>query len=187
MHPVDELLAEHWLMRAALAGMRQEALDLRRNRPLRPQLWSKVVDVIGNFIHRIHRVKEEAVFFPRLLQDGIIDASDRAHLLDENEQLQSLALALCDGANEGAWEKAMRIAARYLSLMESHLRSGEQRLVNPLVRALPPETERQLREAFTEIETARLGEADRGHYLELVRTICRETGVSFEQVLQQPD
>lgn len=184
MHPVDELLAEHCLMRATLAGMQQEALNLRQNRPLRPQLWSKVVDVIGNFIHRIHRAKEEAAFFPRLLEDGIIDDADRAHLLDEHRQLQSMTLDLCDGVREGDWEKAMRIATRYLSLMAAHLRAEELRLASPSARALPQETVSQLRNAFAEIEIGLLGEGSRQHYLELARSICRDTGVPFESAFK---
>jgi hemerythrin-like domain-containing protein len=184
MHPVDELLAEHCLMRVALAGMHQEALNLRQNRPLRPQLWSKVVDVIGNFIHRIHRAKEEAVFFPQLLEDGIIDDAERAHLLDDHQQLQSMTFDLCDGVSEGDWEKAMRTAARYLSVMAAHLRAEEQRLASPGVRALPQETVSHLRNAFAEIETATLGEGSRQHYLELARSICRDTGISFESALE---
>jgi hemerythrin-like domain-containing protein len=187
MHPVDELLAEHCLMRVTMAGMQQEALNLNHNGPLRPQIWSPVVDVIGNFIHRIHRAKEEAVFFPQLLEEGIIDDVDRAHLLDEHQQLKAMTLDLCDGVGEGDWEKVLRTAARYLSLMGTHLRAEEQRFASPSVRALPSEKVSQFRNAFAEIDTAGLGEGGRQHYLELARSICRDTGISFESALKYRD
>lgn len=174
--PEDTLLAEHQLMRAVLSAMEKEAEDLLAGRPLRPEFWADVVDFIGNFVHRVHRVQEERFFFPKLIELDLLDATDQEHLEQDHTLLKQLTLALCDGVNEGDWEKALRVVSRYLHIMESHLDAEEQRLKSPALRSLSDEQVKGLQREFHSFARAASSETSRRHTLELTRSLCSQTG-----------
>jgi len=176
--PDEELWAEHFLIRSVVEAMREEAMVLREGSPLRPAFWEGVVDFIGNFVHRVHRAKEEDVFFPVLVEQGLIDSEREAHLHDEHSHLKDLTLELCDGVSEGDWEKAMRVVARYLDLMTAHLDAEERHMRNPAVRALPAEEWKDVQRSFGAIEGRVLGESGRREYLELTRSLCADVEIT---------
>ncbi len=176
-HPADELLAEHHLMGAVLAAMREEARGLVRNAPLRPQLWGLVVDFIGNFTHRIHRVKEEQLLFPALWDGGLVHENGFGRLERQHGLLHRLTLELCDGVSAGDWKSTARVVYRYVDLMGPHLAAEEESLVADATRQLEPERVMEIRRAFDALEAERMPPKGRRHYLDVARRLCEETGV----------
>ena len=178
LRPEQDLLAEHLLMRSVMAAMRAEGQTLRNNEPLRPHFWSGVVDFIGNFVHYVHRTKEEGVFFPMLVSQGLIDAESKSHLHAEHSDLKGLTLQLCDGVNDADWERTMRVVSRYLDLVTQHLDSEERHLDDPVVRELPAEQWESGRKAFAAIEDSVFSGNGRAHYLDLTQSLCGDVGLA---------
>jgi len=178
LRPEQDLLAEHLLMRSVISAMEAEGQALRNNEPLRPHFWSGVVDFIGNFVHFVHRAKEEGVFFPALVTHGLIDAESQTHLHDEHADLKQLTLQLCDGVNEGDWERTMRVVSRYVDLATHHLDSEERQLNDSIVDELPAEQWKNGRKAFDAIEDSVFSGDGRSHYLGLTRSLCGDVGLT---------
>src|SRR5215468_7878224 len=70
-HPVDELLAEHHLIRIVLAAMRAEAARFSREKKLRLEFWEDAVDFVGNFGLLRHYRKKANHLFPVLAKNGL--------------------------------------------------------------------------------------------------------------------
>lgn len=175
--PEQELLAEHHLMGSVLGAMEQEARRLRGGDPLRPEFWGRVVDFIGDFTHRVHRVKEEEVFFPALEGWGLVDPEVCRHLHSDHEKLEDLTRVLCEGVGEGDWEKAFRVVAIYLDRIRPHLEAEEQRLLAPDLGRIPEPGAAFLSRRFASIEAEVLGADGRGEVLALVQSLRRDTGL----------
>jgi hypothetical protein len=73
---IDQVLADHFMMDVVLSVITREAHALAERRPLRTELWDDVVDFVGNYIHQVHRRKEEQALFPALAAAGLVHLSD---------------------------------------------------------------------------------------------------------------
>ncbi len=176
--PEQELLAEHHVMGMAIAAMDEEARRLAHGEPLRPDFWQTVVDVIGNFVHRVHRRKEEEAFFPALHAWGLVDAEHSKGLERAHRALGQLTQELCDGVGEGDWEKVFRVVVIYLDHIRSHLAAEEIQLLSPALAELPVERIEPVRLQFLAIEREALGERGRRSVLADTRRLCQEVGLA---------
>jgi hemerythrin-like domain-containing protein len=176
--PEQQLLAEHHLMLAVLEAMDAEARRLLDGGVLRPEFWRGVVEFIGNFSHRVHRVKEERFFFPALEAWGLATPEICRHIADDHEKLKELTWLLCDGVNEGDWEKTFRVVAMYLDRMRSHIHAEEQQLLSPALAEVDAERVRPVAEGFAALEAETLGPEGRLGYLEITRSVCDDVGIT---------
>ena len=171
--PEQELLAEHHMMGLALSAMETEARQLLRGAPLRPDFWRVAVDFIGNFTHRVHRVKEEDVLFPALQSWGLLAPDRCQHFEEDHEALGGLTRELCDGVDEGDWEKAFRVVSIYLDRIRPHLTAEEGTLLMPELVEIPVGELAPIQQRFREIETHVLGAAGRSRILALSQQLRR--------------
>lgn len=177
-HPVDELLAEHHMLDAALAAMEVESHRLSRRQVLRTEAWADIVDFVGNFIHLVHRRKESQALFGAFAEasngdhDKILEQTEREH-----QRAARLTMELMDGVNEGDWEKVLRTAQLYLAFARAHLRHEEEFIFDVVRGALGPTQTTQVRADFDRLEAFGLGERDRLYYLQLVQRLCHSAGL----------
>ena len=175
--PEEELLAEHHIMLAVLGAMDAEGKELLHGKPLRPDFWKGVVEFIGNFSHRIHRVKEERFFFPALEAWGLIEPEDCQRLEEDHRALRDLTFLLCDGVNEGDWEKAFRVVAMYLGRVRLHLEAEEAGLLSVDLSEIGDERIAPMLESFAALERAEFIGTSRLHYVEIADSLCRDVGL----------
>jgi hemerythrin-like domain-containing protein len=177
-HPIDELLAEHKRMRSTLLAMASEVKRLIHGQMLRMEFWADVVDFVGNFVHLVHRRKEEQVFFPTLIALGLItENADAARVKEDHRRAETLTFELVDGIDEGDWEKVVRIAEMYIALISSHLELEERQYLQPLRDKIPEDALAELRKKMEAVEKPALGERNRQYYVDVMRRLCRMTGV----------
>jgi hemerythrin-like domain-containing protein len=176
--PEEELLAEHHLMLAVLEAMEAEARRLLDGGVLRPEFWRGVVEFIGNFSHRVHRVKEERFFFPALEAWGLATPGVCRRIEDDHEKLKELTWLLCEGVNEGDWEKTFRVVAMYLARMRDHIDAEERQLLSPALAEVDAERVRPVSEGFAALEAEALGAAGRLGYLEITHSVCTDVGIA---------
>jgi hemerythrin-like domain-containing protein len=173
-------------MGAVLAAMEKEARGLLRGEPLRPEFWTRVVDFIGNFTHRVHRTKEERIFFPALREWGLLEPAHSGQLERSHGSLKDLTLLLCEGVGEGDWEKAFRVVAIYLGEMRPHLEAEEELLLSPHLVEISEERLEPVRRGFAAVEDEVIGRSGRRAVLDLVRSVCREVDLEAPLVPASP-
>lgn len=182
-HPIDELLAEHHLMDIALAAMEAETHRLGRRKLLRNDVWTDVVDFVGNYIHLVHRRKESQCLM-RAFAEAVGD--DHHPVVQKTEEQHGraarLTFDLVDGLNEGDWEKVLRTAQLYISFARPHLRYEESELFELARARLAPQQIAAAQEEFKRLEAFGLGERERLYYLEVAQRLAKRAGldVSFE-------
>lgn len=176
--PEQELLAEHHMMGLAISAMEGEARQLLRGASLRPDFWQLAVDFIGNFTHRVHRVKEEEVFFPALSERGLLTPEYCRHFAEDHEALGGLTLELCDGVAEGDWEKAFRVVSIYLSRIRPHLEMEERSLLAAEVSEIPEPVVADIQRRFHEIEVVGLGTEGRSRVVSITQELRRAVGLA---------
>ncbi len=175
--PTDELLADHVLMHSALEAIGLEAQALREGRAPRAEFWSRAIDFVGDYVHRVHRAKEEALF-RALLGWGVVAPGASRPLLEDHARARQLTLDLCRAVREGDWERVSQVFSIYLQFIEPHMRREESQWLEPLDRRLDPEHQATLRTAFRAIDQRELPGGVRTCYAELVRRLARDAGVA---------
>lgn len=177
-HPVDELLGEHYVMDAALAALEREIRRLSVHGQLRPPYWEDVVDFFGNFVHQVHRRKEEQGLFPALLEAlGDPDRSRIAEIAREHERAKDFTILIADGVSEGDWEKVLRAAHMFLSLGRDHMPREEKDAFLLAKRVLSEDAVAELRARFDELERFGLGDRGRLYYVRLAESLCERAGI----------
>ena len=164
-------------MLAVLGAMEAEGKELLHDKPLRPDFLKGAVEFIGNFSHRIHRVKEERFFFPALEAWGLVEPEACQRLEEDHRALRDLTTLLCDGVNEGDWEKAFRVVAMYLGRIRLHLEAEEAGLLSADLSEIWDECIAPMMESFTALERAEFIGASRLHYVEIADSLCRDVGL----------
>lgn len=172
-HPVDELLAEHYIMDSVLAAMEREARRLVVHRQLRPDYWEDVVDYVGNYVHQIHRRKEEQGLFPKLVNRTV----DVMQIAKEHVQARNLTVDLLEGVSQGDWERVLRAAHVYLQVAKEHLPREESQAFEPARTLLDAAQTAEVRAKFNELEAFGLGDRTRLYYLELAQRLCQRAGL----------
>lgn len=178
-HPVDELLAEHHIMDAALAAMERETRRLSVHHDLRPEAWRDVVDFIGNYVYQVHRRKEENGLFEAyrtLLQGQGVGHGTVDLVAADHGQATNMTVALVNGVGEGDWEKVLRASHMYLRVARDHLIREEQEIFEQARAAFDDDAVAALKIRFGELECFGLGERNRIYYLDLVRRMCERAG-----------
>ena len=179
--PEQELLAEHHLMQAVLGAMEEESRRLLGGQPLRPEFWRGAVEFIGNFSHRVHRLKEEQILFPALEAWGLLEAEACERLRDDHEALKDLTWLLCDGVHDGEWEKVFRSVATYTGRMRVHLEAEEGGLLAPGLANVGAERMDPLSDGFARLEAETLGAGGRLRFLEISRSLCLDVGIALPE------
>ncbi len=182
-HPVDELLAEHHLMDIALAAMEAETHRLGRRKLLRNDVWTDVIDFVGNYIHLVHRRKESQCLMTAFTKAVGHDRHPVVAKTEEQHgQAARLTFDLVDGLNEGDWEKVLRTAQLYIAFARPHLRYEETELFEIARAKLAPEQVAAAQQEFRRLEAFGLGERDRMYYLRVAQRLAKRAGldVSFD-------
>jgi hypothetical protein len=174
-HPIDEILAEHHLMRVVLQAIQKETLRLSRQRELRLEFWSGAVDFVGNF-GLLYHWRKKANHLPELDALGFGDAVKR--LEDRQTHDIDLTLEFTDSVQDGDIEKLTRLVALLVMVKREKMDLEERELLLPARSVMPPERTEALRAAFDQVEKKALPERGRKEYLELAKRLCVIAGAS---------
>jgi hemerythrin-like domain-containing protein len=177
--PADELVAEHFVMTTVLAAMEAEVKNMLVGRALRPEFWSDVVDFNGNFVHQCHRAKEEEQLVPMLIEYGRLEARREQAIREEHRSGKDLTLSLCEGVEEGDWEKVLRLVSIYVHILRPHMQREETDLFS-LVASLPVEARARLREGIAAVERRALAHRSRRDFVAMARRLAVAAGVAHD-------
>jgi hemerythrin-like domain-containing protein len=170
-NPIDQLLAEHELMRAVLSAMQVEALRVSREKDLRFDFWGDAVDFVGNFGLLCHYRRKANHLFPMLAAAGL---ADRVQSLDAEQQSNiELTLELCDVVQEADWEQVIRLVALYVGARRKQMDREERELLVAAKEQLGADQLKSLVEAFAEVDQRALHPQGRKGYLAIAQKLAK--------------
>ena len=172
-HPIDELLAEHHLIRKVLEAVQTEAGKIGQKKHLDLDFWEGAVEIIGNFGLLFHYAKKANHLFPAIEPFGM---KEKIRALDQQQQQDiDVTLELCNAVSEGDWETVQRLVSLYVGTKRDHMAREEQEVLLPAKALLSSEVAQSLRHTFDAMEgppgkTRRL-------YLESALRVIRDAGL----------
>jgi hemerythrin-like domain-containing protein len=172
-HPVDELLAEHHLIRKVLEAVQLEAGKIRQRKHLDLDFWEGAVEIIGNFGLLFHYAKKANHLFPAIEPFGM---REKIKALDQRQQQDiDVTLELCNAVSEGDWEAVQRLVSLYVGTKRDHMAREEQEVLLPAKALLSNETTHALRQTFDALEGP--PGKSRKVYLDAALKVIREAGL----------
>lgn len=172
-HPIDELLAEHHLIRKVLEAVQTEAGKIRQKKHLDLDFWDGAVEIIGNFGLLFHYAKKANHLFPAIEPFGM---KDKIKALDQRQQQDiDVTLELCNAVSEGDWETVQRLVSLYVGTKRDHMAREEQEVLLPAKTLLSEDAAGALRRTFDAMQSP--PGKSRKVYLEAALRVIREAGL----------
>lgn len=172
-HPVDELLAEHHLIRRVLDAVHLKAGKIRRGEELDLDFWESAVEVVGNFALLFHYAKKANYLFPAIEAFGL---EEKIAALDQKQQQDiEMTLELCNAVSERDVETVQRLVSMYVATKRAHLDQEEEEVLVPAKALLSEEVAGELRKTFDEMESP--PGKHRKTYLDAALRVIEEAGL----------
>jgi hemerythrin-like domain-containing protein len=172
-HPVDELLAEHYLIQRVLEAIQIEAAKIRKRRDLNLDFWERAVDIAGNFALLFHYAKKANHFFPAIEPFGM---REKIAALEEEQQHDIMTtLELCNAVSDRDGETVQRLVSLYVGSKRKHMEREENEVLLPSKALLTEAKVDELRQTFDEMESP--PGKHRKTYLEVALSVIREAGL----------
>lgn len=172
-HPIDELLAEHHLLRKVLEAVQAEAGKISQTKQLDLDFWEGAVDIIGNFGLLFHYAKKANHLFPAIEPFGM---KDKIRALEQQQQQDvDVTLKLCDAISEGDWESVQRLVSLYVGTKRDRMSREEQEVLLPAKALLLEDAARSLRQAFDAMESP--PGKSRRVYLDVALRVIEDAGL----------
>lgn len=182
MYPTDLLSQDHRIIERVLASLDQAANRLEAGAAVRPSYFTDVADFIKGFADGCHHRKEEEYLFPAMEEAGFprFGGPIGVMLADHDEgrrytaSLRTAAERLAAG-DRTALTDVVENARNYVGLLRQHIMKEDNVLFMMAKRALSPETQDGLLEAFRQIDR---DDAKRAQWIALAETLEQEAAAS---------
>jgi hemerythrin-like domain-containing protein len=172
-HPIDELLAEHHLIRKVLEAVQAEAGKIGQKKQLDLDFWEGAVEIIGNFGLLFHYAKKANHLFPAIEPFGM---KEKIRALDQQQQHDiDVTLELCNAVSEGDWETVQRLVSLFVGTKRDHMAREEQEVLLPAKGLLSMEVAQTLRRTFDAMEGP--PGKSRKLYLDAALRVIRDAGL----------
>lgn len=176
--PIDQLVAEHGVISAAIDAMAREIDGMRVGGSIRPDFWRRALEFCEQYAERCHDRKEEVVLFPALQTAGLSQAHGvLASLAQQHLQARTALAAIRSALPGGSRDELIRVVDGYVALVCGHI-DTENRTLFPLVHELLPTAGMQaLRDGFAKFDASPEG-GNLAHGRHLAAELEREAGTS---------
>jgi len=156
----EDLKNEHEGVLLGLSILEKITLKTAAGETAEPDDLTRLVDFLKLFADKCHHGKEEGIFFPAMEKYGIPnEGGPIGQMLREHTQGRAYIAAMSEAASAVPVnsESFAANASSYIALMRDHI-AKENTILFPLGdRAIPPEVQAELLEAFEEHEEAVMG------------------------------
>lgn len=176
--PTETLRHEHEVVGLVLEGTEKEAQFIRETGQIHCDLVERILDFSRNFTDRCHHTKEEKHLFCKMGERGIpCEGGPIAMMLYEHEQGRQLVreiaarLAAGKGGNGEAIGFIRDRLFEYVELLRAHI-SKENDILFPMADdVLESRDQRELAQAFEEVEAGEMGPGTHERYHRLAHEL----------------
>jgi hemerythrin-like domain-containing protein len=185
MKPTDILSQEHRVIEQVLDCLEQMADRCDAQGTLNAQDATNAIAFFRAFADQCHHGKEEAHLFPALEAKGFPrDGGPTGVMLYEHDQGRAFVRGMSDAAetaaqgDSAAQARFVENARGYLALLRQHIEKEDHCLFTMANRAFSEADQRELLEAFAQVEREHLGVGTHEKYLQMADDLADRYGVA---------
>ena len=165
MKPTETLKHEHQIVLAVLTGAEREAQNIQATGEVDAEKMGQILHFFRVFVDKCHHSKEEKLLFPRLQQRGMSgEVGPISIMLREHVEGREEVVAISDalerhksGDASAAADIAYHLLA-YAELLHDHITKEDNVLFHFADDMLTDDDQKELAEAFDELEAREIGE-----------------------------
>jgi hemerythrin-like domain-containing protein len=167
------LMAEHGLILQALQILDEILIEIEQGKEINEADVRSLLAFLRDFAGGLHHVKEEAIFFPALMQAGIgCEDGPMALIGYEHERVRMLAAAMSEALERRDFDGFLTSAYRYAELLTEHIAKENDVLFNIADGALSDEEHEEVAEAFRNFEESVVGRQAMQEFQAAVETLA---------------
>lgn len=167
LDPVQELSAEHALIRPVMSRIVAKAADLRRGAAFEARFWGAAVSFLRGFVGDVHERKEELVLLPHLLRQGRIDGQLIASMSQDHGRVEEIVDSICDAIEHAEWRRLCRAVEAGAHYFCFHLDGEDEHLGQLDLGAGRPGIWTEIHAGYQKIEAACALPGGRGEVYDL--------------------
>ena len=158
MRSTKLLIADHEIILRALHVLDGIAADIEQGKQINNDDIRSLLAFLRDFADGVHHVKEEAIFFPALMQAGMT-FQDGPLLVMSHEHARGRALtsAMSEALEHNKKEDFLMYAHRYINLLTEHIEKENQILFDIADRTLADEEDEKVADSFEHFEKNTVG------------------------------
>lgn len=180
MNPTETLKHEHQIVLAVLTGAEREAQSIQATGEVDNEKIGQILHFFRVFVDKCHHSKEEKLLFPRLQQRGMsARVGPISILLREHVEGREEVAAISDalerhkaGDASAAADIAYHLLA-YAELLHDHIAKEDNVLFQFADDLLTDGDEKELAEAFDDLEAKEIGEGVHEEFHEFAHEILK--------------
>jgi hemerythrin-like domain-containing protein len=158
MKSTELLKADHEIVSQALRVLDSMAGEIRHGNGVDANDIQSLLGFLRNFADGCHHVKEEAIFFPALMQAGMpLDSGPLRVMNQEHERGRALSAAMQDAISHARMNEFVLYAGRYLQLLSEHIDKENRWLFQKAEQILSDDEDERTAAAFEHFETTIVG------------------------------
>ena len=182
MQATDILMSEHRVIERVITSLETAAARLERGENVPPGFFLDAAGFVTGFADGCHHKKEEGVFFPTLVANGLPQRTGPiAVMLAEHEQgrvyirgLREAALSLEALGPAAARQAVVANAQGYARLLRAHIAKEDGVLFPMAAEVIPAAKQAAVVEEFERVEHEETGEGVHEKYLALADRLEQE-------------
>ena len=152
------LMADHETILEALHVLEAIAAEIEHGKDMNKEDVRSLLAFLRNFADGSHHVKEEAIFFPALMQAGMnLQDGPLRVMAYEHERGRSLAAAMDEALSRDDKRDFVMYARRYVELLTQHIEKENYVLFDTADQTLTDEEDQKIADAFEHFEQTIVG------------------------------
>ncbi len=154
MKSTKALMADHEIIFKALHVLEAMTTEMKQGKNVDHKDIDGLLRFLREFADGSHHIKEEAIFFPALIQAGLaLEEGPLQVMTYEHERSRALAAAMQDSLERNKKDEFILYAGRYIHLLNEHIEKENYVLFDKADQILSFEDDDKLAEAFSHFET----------------------------------
>jgi hemerythrin-like domain-containing protein len=152
------LMADHEIILQALHVLDAMNTEIQQGKDVDHQDIRSLLTFLREFADGCHHVKEEAIFFPALMQAGMSLQEGPLQVMNyEHERGRALTAAMQNAVDHSRMDDFLTYSGRYVKLLSEHIEKENRVLFDRADQILSDDEDERVAEAFEHFETNIVG------------------------------
>ena len=169
------LMADHEVILQAVHVLDAICTEIQHGKDMNRNDVRALLTFLRDFADGCHHVKEEAIFFPALMQAGMtLQAGPLRVMSYEHERGRALTAAMEEALDRNNNQDFLMYARRYVELLSEHIEKENYVLFDKADQILSDEDDQKVTDAFEQFENTTVGRQTHLRLMHIVESLASQ-------------